>query len=87
MKRIVFLVLLMGSAVTAQAQDRQEGAKWATNVCGECHAVRPGQPRSRNRRAPVELANIPEMTTAASDRRACLARGTILPDDHDVVEK
>ena len=68
MKRIVFLVLLFASAAaTAQAQDPQEGAKWATDVCGECHAVRTGQVRSPNGRAPtfVELANTPGMTTAA----------------------
>ena len=69
MKRIVFLGLLLASAaaVTAQAQDPQEGAKWTTNVCGQCHAVRIGQPQSPNGRAPtfVELANTPGMTTAA----------------------
>jgi len=67
MKRTAFLVLLMASAVTAQAQDPQEGAKWATNVCAQCHAVRPGEPRSPNGRAPTfaELANSPGMTTAA----------------------
>ena len=69
MKRIVFLLLSLASAAatTTQAQDRQEGAKWATNVCGECHAVARSQPRSPNGRAPpfVELANTPGMTTAA----------------------
>jgi mono/diheme cytochrome c family protein len=65
MKRVVFPVLLFASA--AQAQDPAEGAKWATNVCGECHAVARGQPRSPNGRAPtfVELANTPGMTSAA----------------------
>jgi len=68
MKRLAFVVmLLMGSAVAAPGQDPQEGAKWATNVCGECHAVARSQPRSPNGRAPpfVELANTPGMTTAA----------------------
>ena len=69
MKRIVFLVLSLASvaATTTQAQDLQEGAKWATNVCGECHAVARSQPRSPNDRAPtfVELANTPGMTSAA----------------------
>jgi mono/diheme cytochrome c family protein len=68
MKRVVFSVLLLASAAaTAQAQDPQEGAKWASNVCGECHAVARGQPRSPNGRAPtfVELANTPGMTNAA----------------------
>jgi mono/diheme cytochrome c family protein len=63
MKHVVFPVLLLASAAatTAQAQDPQEGAKWATNVCGECHAIARGQPRSPNGRAPtfVELANTP----------------------------
>jgi mono/diheme cytochrome c family protein len=69
MKRVVFPVLLLASAAatTAQARDPQEGAKRATNVCGECHAIARGQPRSPNGRAPtfVELANTPGMTTAA----------------------
>ena len=67
MQRITLLVLLMASTVTAQAQDPQEGAKWATNVCSECHAIARGQPRSPNGRAPtfVELANAPGMTSAA----------------------
>jgi mono/diheme cytochrome c family protein len=62
-----FPVLLLASAATAQAQDPQEGAKWAVNVCGECHAVARNQPHSPNVRAPsfVELANAPGMTTAA----------------------
>ena len=67
MKWIASLVLLMASAVTAQAQDPQEGAKWATNVCSECHATRTGQIRSPKGRAPTfaELANTPGMTSAA----------------------
>jgi mono/diheme cytochrome c family protein len=68
MKRVggIALVFLF-SAVTARAQDPAEGAKWATNVCGECHAIARSQPRSPNGRAPtfVELANTPGMTTAA----------------------
>jgi mono/diheme cytochrome c family protein len=49
MKRIVFLALSLASvaATTTQAQDLQEGAKWATNVCGECHAVARSQPAPR----------------------------------------
>ena len=68
MKRVVFPVLLFASAAaTAQAQDPQEGAKWATDVCGECHAIARSQPRSPNGRAQtfVELANTPGMTAAA----------------------
>jgi mono/diheme cytochrome c family protein len=68
MKHIAFFVILfMASAVTARGQDAQDGARWANNVCGECHAVRTGQVRSPNGRAPtfVELANTPGVTTAA----------------------
>lgn len=69
MKRLVLfvLLLLLGSAASAQAQDLQNGAKWAGDVCGQCHAVRTGQARSPNGRAPtfVELANTPGMTPAA----------------------
>jgi hypothetical protein len=66
MKRIAFFaILFMALAATPQGQDPQEGARWANDVCGECHAVRTGQVRSPNGRAPtfVELANIPGMTT------------------------
>ena len=68
MKRFGFvLMLLAGSAATAQAQDPQGGAQWANNVCAECHATRAGQAQSPNGRAPtfVELANAPGMTSAA----------------------
>jgi mono/diheme cytochrome c family protein len=68
MTRVVVLVLLLSaSAGTGLAQDLQNGAKWATDVCGQCHAVRTGQARSPNGRAPtfVELANTPGMTSAA----------------------
>jgi len=68
MKRVGFvLMLLAGSAVTVQAQDSQNGAQWASNVCAECHATRAGQAPSPNGRAPTfaELANAPGMTSAA----------------------
>jgi len=68
MKRVGFvLMLLAGSAVTVQAQDPQNGAQWASNVCAECHATRAGQAPSPNGRAPTfaELANAPGMTSAA----------------------
>ena len=68
MRRIGGIALaFLFSAVTAEAQDPQEGAKWATNVCGECHAIARSQPRSPNGRALtfVELANTPGMTAAA----------------------
>ena len=68
MRRIgVIALAFLFSAVTAEVRDPQEGARWATNVCGECHAVARSQPRSPNGRAPtfVELANTPGMTAAA----------------------
>jgi mono/diheme cytochrome c family protein len=68
MKRFDWTVsAFLFSVVLAQAQDPQEGAKWAVNVCGECHAVARSQPRSPNGRAPtfVELANTPGMAAAA----------------------
>jgi mono/diheme cytochrome c family protein len=75
---IVFALVL--SAMTAQAQDPQEGAKWATNVCGECHAIAREQLRSPNGRAPtfIELANTPGMTTAAHD--ASRRNADVCPD-------
>ena len=68
MKRVaLFVILLTASAATAQAQDPQAGAKWATDVCSRCHAISTGQFRSPNGEAPsfVELANTPGMTSAA----------------------
>ena len=68
MKRFGFILMpLAGLAATAQAQDPQGGAQWANNVCAECHATRAGQAQSPNGRAPtfVELANTPDMTSAA----------------------
>ena len=68
MRRIgVIALAFLFSAVTAEIRDPQEGARWATNVCGECHAVARSQPRSPNGRAQtfVELANTPGMTAAA----------------------
>jgi mono/diheme cytochrome c family protein len=68
MRRIGGIALaFLSSAVTAEAQDPQEGTKWATNVCGECHAIARSEPRSPNVRAPTfaELANTPGMTAAA----------------------
>jgi mono/diheme cytochrome c family protein len=68
MKRgALFVVSSIAWAATAQAQDPQAGGKWASDVCGQCHAIRSVQARSPNGRAPnfVELANTPGMTTAA----------------------
>jgi mono/diheme cytochrome c family protein len=67
MKRVFLVVPLIAWAATARAQDPQQGAKWATDVCGRCHAIAREQPRSPNGRAPsfVELANTPGMTSAA----------------------
>jgi hypothetical protein len=52
----------------------------------ECHAVRPGQPRSGERTSARRASKHSGNDDRGADRRACLARGTILPDDHDVVE-
>ena len=68
MKRASFaVILLVASAATAQAQNLQNGARWASDVCAECHATRTGQARSPNGKAPtfVELANTPGMTPLA----------------------
>jgi hypothetical protein len=59
------IVAVCAWAATAQAQDQREDAKWATNVCGECHAIARSQFRSPNGRVPtfVELANTPGMSS------------------------
>jgi len=67
MKRgVLFVIPSIAWAATAQAQDLQAGARSASDVCSQCHAIR-GQAPSPNGRAPtfVELANTPGMTTAA----------------------
>jgi mono/diheme cytochrome c family protein len=73
MKRLVCLVIFLAisvavSYVHAQAiGDLQEGLALAQQVCSECHAIRKGQVRSPNSRAPtfLELATAPGMTIAA----------------------
>jgi hypothetical protein len=47
----LFVILLMGSAATVRAQNPQAGAKWATDMCGRCHAINTGQFRSPNGQA------------------------------------
>jgi len=76
MKRVVCLVTFLALSVAAShvhAQavgDPQEGLKLAQQVCSECHAIRRGQVRSPNSRAPtfLELAAAPGMTIAALSR-------------------
>jgi mono/diheme cytochrome c family protein len=73
MKRVICLVTLLAlsfavSHVQAQGLgDPQEGLTSAQQVCSECHAIRSGQVRSPNSRAPtfLELATAPGMTSAA----------------------
>jgi mono/diheme cytochrome c family protein len=73
MKRVTCLVtfvalLVAVSHVHAQAVgDPREGFALAQQVCSECHAIRRGQVRSPNARAPtfLELATAPGMTIAA----------------------
>ena len=73
MKRVVCLVIFLAlsvavSHVHAQAiGDSQEGLTLAKQVCSESHAIRRGQVRSPNSRAPtfLELATAPGMTIAA----------------------
>jgi mono/diheme cytochrome c family protein len=66
-RNVSIATLLMMASAAAQAQDTQNGARWASDVCSECHATRTGEPRSPNGRAPtfVELANTPGMTAIA----------------------
>ena len=73
MKRVVCLVTFLAlsipvSPLHAQAfGDPQVGLSSAQQVCSECHAIRRGQVRSPNSRAPtfLELATAPGMTIAA----------------------
>jgi mono/diheme cytochrome c family protein len=73
MERMIYLATVLAfsfavSPVQAQALgDPQEGLTSAQQVCSECHAIRGGQVRSPNSRAPtfLELATAPGMTSAA----------------------
>jgi len=73
MERVICLVTFLAlsivvSPIHAQAVgDPQEGLSFAQQVCSACHAVRSGQVRTPNSRAPtfLELATAPGMTIAA----------------------
>jgi mono/diheme cytochrome c family protein len=70
MKRVLCLVTLLAiaaSPVHAQAGDPQVGLALAERVCSACHAIRSGQIRLPNSRAPtfLEFATMPGMTVAA----------------------
>jgi mono/diheme cytochrome c family protein len=73
MKRVFCLVTFLALSVAvghvhAQAiGDPQEGLTLAQQACSDCHAIRRGQVRSPNSRAPtfLELATAPGMTIAA----------------------
>lgn len=64
------LGLVVAAAIApaqAQAVDAQNGRRLAQQVCAECHAVLPGEPRSPKAGAPTfeELARAPGMTSMA----------------------
>jgi mono/diheme cytochrome c family protein len=72
MKRIIalgaFLIVVTASQIRAQDVSEQlKGATFAQQVCAECHAVQPGQPRSPNGQAPTfeTVAKTPGMTGIA----------------------
>jgi mono/diheme cytochrome c family protein len=73
MKRVICLLIFLALSVAvipAHAQafgDPREGLSLVQQVCSECHAIRSGQVRAPNSRAPtfLELATAPGMTTAA----------------------
>ena len=73
MKRVICLVTFLALSVAVspvRAQvfgDPQEGLSSVQQVCSECHAIRRGEVRSPNSRAPTfqELATAPGMTSAA----------------------
>ena len=71
MERVICLLTVLALTVAAshvQAQGTpREGLALAQQVCSECHAIRRGQVRAPNSRAPtfVELATTPGMTTTA----------------------
>jgi mono/diheme cytochrome c family protein len=73
MKRMICLGTFLAFSVAVSpvhAQpvgDPQEGLSFAQQVCSDCHAIRSGQVRTPNSRAPtfLELATAPGMTIAA----------------------
>jgi mono/diheme cytochrome c family protein len=64
---MIALTALVSHADAQQSGDLQKGAALATSVCAQCHAVRAGQLRSPNPKAPnfSSVANRPEMTGQA----------------------
>ena len=73
MERVICLVTFLALSIAVSplhAQtvgDPKEGLSFAQQVCSACHAIRSGQLRTLNSRAPtfVELATAPGMTIAA----------------------
>jgi mono/diheme cytochrome c family protein len=72
MTRIValgaFLITVTAGLVQAQdASEQLKGARFAQEICAECHAVQAGQPRSPNGQAPTfeTVAKTPGMTAIA----------------------
>jgi mono/diheme cytochrome c family protein len=73
MKAMVCLVAFLALSVAVshvhaqEIGDSQKGLTLAQQVCSECHAIRRGQVRSPNSRAPtfLELSTAPGMTIAA----------------------
>jgi mono/diheme cytochrome c family protein len=73
MKRMICLGTFLAFSVAVSpvhAQpvgDPQVGLSFAQQVCSDCHAIRSGQVRTPNSRAPtfLELATAPGMTIAA----------------------
>ena len=73
MKLPVCAVILLVASIFASSLRAQEGGDprigeaLARNVCSECHAIQPQQPRSPNARAPTfsDLATTPGMTVSA----------------------
>jgi mono/diheme cytochrome c family protein len=73
MKRVICLMTFLALSVPVsqvhaqEIGDTQNGLALAQQVCSECHAIRRGQARSPNSRAPTftELATTPGMTVGA----------------------
>jgi mono/diheme cytochrome c family protein len=73
MRRVILSIIFLALSVAVtqvrgqEIGDLQNGLALAQRVCSECHAIRSGQVRSPNSRAPtfLELATTPGMTVGA----------------------
>ena len=89
---MIAAVLVTLIAAEARAQEPPDGASIAQRMCGVCHDIGSGGPRSPNRRAPpfTALAANPSITadslsTLLSRQHASMPRFSLAPEQKDAL--